>query len=243
MEWISEHAFNVDGVAYSSMVQGEGMVILKPREAIEQYQAMIEKERPRRIVELGIFNGGSTALLAQIATPEKLVAIEIQPQCRALDAFLADHDVPVSAYYGIDQANTDALDTIMAAEFGGPVDLVIDDASHLEEQTRASFNRLFPHLRSGGLYVIEDWSWAHHGITAPDASLQGVTPLSAFMVELMLVAGRLPRMIASVEVGHHMTTVRRGDADLRPDRFNVSRHLDPVGLEMVDLVRGVKSLS
>ncbi|MEO7573751.1 MAG: class I SAM-dependent methyltransferase, partial [Acidimicrobiales bacterium] len=156
MEWTSDQAFTLDGVAYSSMVKGVGMMVFKPRHAIEQYQAMIEQAQPRRIVELGIYNGGSAALLAQIARPERLVAIDNKEDCPALSAFLAAHpDLPVSAYYGVDQADTHALDRIMAAEFDGPVDLVIDDASHLEPQSRASFNRLFPHLRPSGLYVIE----------------------------------------------------------------------------------------
>ena len=40
---------------------------------------------------------------------------------------------------------------------GEPLDLVIDDASHLYGPTMASFEVLFPRLRPGGLYVIEDW--------------------------------------------------------------------------------------
>ena len=42
------------------------------------------------------------------------------------------------------------------------LDLVIDDASHLLPETTASFNVLFPRLRAGGLFVIEDWSWQHY---------------------------------------------------------------------------------
>jgi hypothetical protein len=46
---------------------------------------------------------------------------------------------------------------IIATEFGAmPLDLVSDDASHLLRETRASFNALFPRLRSGGEYIIED---------------------------------------------------------------------------------------
>ncbi|MEO7570827.1 MAG: hypothetical protein ABIX10_00160, partial [Acidimicrobiales bacterium] len=93
------------------------------------------------------------------------------------------------------------------------------------------------------LYVIEDWAWAHFGYPAQDAAHRGVAPLSALIVELMIVAGRRPRMIAGVEVGQFSTIVRRGEADLRPDRFNLSTQLDPVGQEMVDRVRGVRSLA
>jgi len=36
------------------------------------------------------------------------------------------------------------------------LDVVVDDASHLYRLTVASFDALFQHLRSGGLYFIED---------------------------------------------------------------------------------------
>jgi hypothetical protein len=38
---------------------------------------------------------------------------------------------------------------------------VIDDASHLYGPTKASLNVFLPLLRPGGLYLIEDWGWAH----------------------------------------------------------------------------------
>ena len=50
----------------------------------------------------------------------------------------------------------------MSAEFDDEqLDLVVDDASHYLDPTRASFDVLFPRLRPGGLYVIEDWTIPH----------------------------------------------------------------------------------
>ena len=49
----------------------------------------------------------------------------------------------------------------------GPLDIVIDDGSHVGPQTLVSFRFLFPRLRPGGIYVIEDmqtsYSRAHEG--------------------------------------------------------------------------------
>ena len=39
--------------------------------------------------------------------------------------------------------------------------MVFDDASQWYAETKASFNAIFPFLRSGGYYIIEDWGWAH----------------------------------------------------------------------------------
>ncbi len=41
------------------------------------------------------------------------------------------------------------------------INLVIDDASHLYQETKVSFETLFPLLRPGRLYVIEDWNSDH----------------------------------------------------------------------------------
>lgn len=43
----------------------------------------------------------------------------------------------------------------MAHELG-PFEIVIDDGSHCNEDVVTSFNALFPHVRPGGLYVVED---------------------------------------------------------------------------------------
>ncbi|RAS71037.1 hypothetical protein C8D87_1011338 [Lentzea atacamensis] len=43
----------------------------------------------------------------------------------------------------------------------GPFDVVIDDGSHLNEHVRISFHALFPHVRPGGLYVVEDLQTAY----------------------------------------------------------------------------------
>lgn len=38
----------------------------------------------------------------------------------------------------------------------GPFDIIIDDGSHLNEHIIETFKMLFPHVKDGGLYVIED---------------------------------------------------------------------------------------
>ena len=66
----------------------------------------------------------------------------------------------VRPFYGVDQGDKDQLTDIMDQEFGRrrPIDLVIDDASHLWDKTLASFEVLYPRLRPGGRFVIEDWA-------------------------------------------------------------------------------------
>ncbi|MEU6467429.1 class I SAM-dependent methyltransferase [Streptomyces sp. NPDC046976] len=53
-----------------------------------------------------------------------------------------------------DQGDVDFLE--QALDRTGPLDIVIDDGSHLNSDVLTSFRCLFPHLRPGGLYIIED---------------------------------------------------------------------------------------
>ncbi|GAA3861874.1 class I SAM-dependent methyltransferase [Saccharothrix violaceirubra] len=54
----------------------------------------------------------------------------------------------------VDQSDPDAL--VALDERYGPFDIVIDDGSHVNAHVRTALDVLFPRLRPGGLYVIED---------------------------------------------------------------------------------------
>jgi predicted O-methyltransferase YrrM len=250
LQWTSEENFTLDGVAYASLARNAEagrLSIFKGRPAIEQYEALVESTRPRAIMELGIYGGGSTALLAQLAAPAKLVAVEIHTaRVAALDAFITHQGLEqvVSAYYGVNQADTARLAEIVDHELGAtPLDLVIDDASHLIDETRASFNALFPRLRPGGTYVIEDWSWPHRSYVFPNPSYQGVPPVSAFALELALVAARDDEVIVDVTLQRGLAIVHRGPAALSPAGFDAASYLDAVGAEMVNALATTRTLS
>lgn len=252
-EWANDTDFTVGDVAFQSRDAAGGapatsdqMILLKPRFVIERYEAMLLAEQPQRILELGIYAGGSTALLAQLARPERLVALDVCPVRPKLERFIDEHDLrdSVRTYYGIDQANTDQLDQVLAEGFGGaPLDLVIDDASHLEAQTRASFNHLFPQVRPGGAYIIEDWSWPHQRMPHTHDEYQDVTPLSVLICQLVLAAACRPQVIAEVVVDDQWALVRRGPAALKTGPFDLDFRMDPVSREMLDRMAEARTLS
>jgi hypothetical protein len=47
----------------------------------------------------------------------------------------------------------------LIATIAQPIDIVIDDASHASHHQQIAFGHLFPCLRSGGIYAIEDLCW------------------------------------------------------------------------------------
>jgi predicted O-methyltransferase YrrM len=251
IEWTTDNTFTVDGVSFVSAAfltpdagAGPGhMFINKARKEIEEYAALIEEMGPRSILELGVFKGGSAALLALLARPDRLVAVDIEPSCSPLERFIEAQDLrsTISTHYGVDQADLARLDEIIADEFDAPIDLIIDDASHLVAETRASFNRLFPHLRPGGLYVIEDWGWAHARYADLPPVLRGVAPLSVFACELVLASACRPEVVAGFSGDANKLVIERGPRPLDPARFDVLAHFGDVGDDMVARVEGART--
>ncbi len=222
IRWRSDVECEIDGVSYASRPLANDLFestattfcIAKPRWAIEAIEALLARHHPATIFEVGMLTGGSTALLAQLAAPRRLVSVDIKPHpIRGLADFIATRGLTevVRPHYGVDQADSARLREVAAIEFGdGSLDLVIDDASHYRAETTATFNALFGLLRPGGYYLIEDWSWPHVQIDVwPDQS-----PLSLLVFELIIACGHHPEMIAAVEIDRGWALVRRGDAPI-----------------------------
>ena len=54
----------------------------------------------------------------------------------------------------------------------GPFDVVVDDGSHFSTQQKASLRLLWPHVKSGGIFICEDChtSWAYPWTTPEEVS-------------------------------------------------------------------------
>ena len=126
---------------------------------------------------------------------------------------------------------------------------MIDDASHLYVETKASFEELFPRLRPGGLFIIEDWASGHvmsklvaaafsddSAASAEQAKQfaeavaqrqqgRGPFPLHRFAVELMQVCSH-DDAVDEIKVDTDWVTVTRGPADLDPATFRIADHHD-----------------
>jgi hypothetical protein len=173
---------------------GEGLLLDKARPLLEELDEVFTARdfRAERIIELGIWDGGSSAFWFEYFQPEKLVAVDRLDRGDA-DAFrryveAKDAVSRLRTFWGIDQADRNRLAQLVADEFDFPLDLVIDDASHELHATRASFETLFPLLRSGGLYLIEDWNWeiypTFHQQDHPFAGREGLVSLVKELVDM-----------------------------------------------------------
>ena len=110
------------------------LAVMKRRELVGRYVELCARLQPRRVVELGINRGGSTAMLSELTMPDVLVALELDAEPVAL---LADYiearelGTSVQPHYGVDQADRAKVTDIVDRARGGELlDLVVDDASH-----------------------------------------------------------------------------------------------------------------
>jgi predicted O-methyltransferase YrrM len=185
--------------------------------------------RAERILELGIFDGGSVAFWAEALDPRTLVAVDLATRgdSEYFRAYLAarKHRGTVTTHWGVNQADRERLRAIVQSDFDAPLDLVIDDASHYYAQTKAGFETCFPLVRPGGFYIIEDWSWHHWPEYQAISPYRGHIPLSRLIVELAEATGTRTGAIASLTVQGTIAAVERGPAPLLPESFRLEEHI------------------
>ena len=191
----------------------------KTEELVQQYARFWTQRpafRPDHVFELGIWDGGSVAFWVECLRPRRHVAIDIQQKhdSEYFRRYLASRGAAhrIATHWGVDQSDGRRLAEIAAREFRGPLDLVIDDASHLYLPTRRSFETLFPLLRPGGLYIIEDWAWEHwRDFGTPDHVWFNETSLTKLVCELVEAAGSANRLIANLTVFGGFAVIERGE--------------------------------
>jgi predicted O-methyltransferase YrrM len=186
--------------------------ILKSEPYLRVYEDLASSFSPRSILELGIFQGGSYVFLDKLFKPCRMSAVDIRPQpVAALSQYVANKEERF-VHFSASQSDRQVLEHIVHTELANQLDLVVDDASHSYEQSKASFEILFPLLQPGGIYLIEDWSWAHRPeYQAPDARLSKDHALSNLLFEqLMLMGSTL--LIAEIRVWIFLYLIRKADS-------------------------------
>lgn len=113
------------------------------------------KDRPFTILEIGIAGGDSLTYWRDSYPNATVIGVDINPYEPN------DSSGRVFAYQG-KQQDTGLLDKIAATHAPDGFDIVIDDGSHIGHYTRLTFWHLMKkHMRSGGLYFIEDWGTSY----------------------------------------------------------------------------------
>ena len=250
VEWNSETSFVVDGLefygdleSYTERTSRDRVVILKDSRLLRQYLDFLAPHRIDNMLELGIWQGGSPLFYGLATDVKRVVALDIINRNLAPDLTgqapvmgLAYRNPAINEivegrglegkvklHFGVSQSDRAAVTKIMDSEFAGEkIDLVIDDASHHYEFSRKSFEIAFPRLREGGLYIIEDWQWAHMDVAEYQSGAKfGDKPaLTNFIFELLIAYGSHPDLFWNIVVRDWFIALQKGSKPL-PDDFNL----------------------
>jgi cephalosporin hydroxylase len=115
------------------------------------YESALPADRPIRMLEIGVFHGGSLQMWRDYLHSESIiVGIDIDPATKQFDDPARQIHVRIGA-------QQDAAFLRSVVEEFGPFDVILDDGSHVPSHMVASFRYLFSEgLKPGGAYLVED---------------------------------------------------------------------------------------
>jgi hypothetical protein len=104
------------------------------------------KKKKITIMELGVQGGGSLELWKQLIPEADIIGVDSDERCKEITGF----EIRICH-----QADPRLADR--------EYDIIIDDGGHLMSQQKNSFNLLYPKLKPGGMYIIEDLETSYWG--------------------------------------------------------------------------------
>ncbi len=110
------------------------------------------KDKPIKYLEMGILKGGSLLWAKNYFAPGSII--------QGLDANIVSAPIEGVDMFTIDQADSEGLTNFGKSD--GLFDIIIDDGSHVKSLTENTFNCLYPFLKPGGKYIIEDWGAGYY---------------------------------------------------------------------------------
>nr|WP_315592650.1 glycosyltransferase [uncultured Cupriavidus sp.] len=128
------------------------------------------RERPLRLLEIGIQNGGSLEIWSKFfPQAQRLVGCDINPDC----ARLTYDDARIQVIVGDANAPQIAAQVMSCSP---AFDVIIDDGSHKSSDIIKSFLLYFPQIENGGIFVAEDlhcsyWDAFEGGLYDPYSSI------------------------------------------------------------------------
>jgi cephalosporin hydroxylase len=127
-----------------------GRQINKWHQYFDIYEAHFSKFRNRPIVflEIGVQNGGSYKMFREYFGEEvKFYGIDVDPRCKEFE------EDGFQVFIGSQQDKTFLAEVISKIP---KIDIILDDGGHTMRQQIISFEILFKHLNTMGIYLVED---------------------------------------------------------------------------------------
>jgi hypothetical protein len=139
---------------YNYFLTNQGARIIKNAHYFRVYEQYFARfvNTPVLMYEIGTGEGGSAQMWKRYFGPmARIVTIDVRD---------CSHVAESQIYVRTGSQNDEVFLNGLLGEFGSP-DIVLDDGSHRMPDVNKSFDVLFPHLKSGGVYLVEDLNTAY----------------------------------------------------------------------------------
>lgn len=136
------------------------------------YEQYLSRAFDPVLLEVGWWKGESIRMWRDYFPSGTIVGVDLD----------AKTPVPGTHFRKADQADKVQMSAI-SREFG-PWDVVVDDASHISPLTISTFKILWPHLKPGGLYFVEDLQVSYHPDWMGNPNPEGGRTIMQFLRKL-----------------------------------------------------------
>lgn len=127
---------------------------------LDIYEAHLADIEVRDLLEIGVHRGESLRMWKNEFPGARIVGLDINPNCgkpEGCEVVIGSQDDP------------EVLRSL------GEFDVVVDDGSHLNRHILASFKALWPKVRPGGMYAIEDLDCSYADLTEHSQTWPGMS--------------------------------------------------------------------
>lgn len=151
----------------------------------ERLLSPLRHQENATILEIGIYEGASLKTWEEFFSRALIIGLDIHPQ----------PTMKQTTRCQIEQADqSNALQILDVGVRRGPFDVVIDDGSHRWDHQIDSFRLLFPFVKAGGYYILEDLDTSYGD--SYTAQYKGLSPISAagylhVLADYVTAGGRL----------------------------------------------------
>lgn len=122
----------------------------------EQYMNKFVGRSPV-IVEIGVQGGGSIQLWRKYLGPTaKVIGIDIDPGVRQNEQYYDENTTIVIG----DQGSPEFWDKFFVQY--PVIDILLDDGGHTMSQQKVTFEKVFPHISKGGVFICEDTATSYY---------------------------------------------------------------------------------
>jgi hypothetical protein len=124
---------------------------------IDVYQQCFStlQDSAQHVLEIGVWQGASHLMWQEYFSNASIYGIDFSKAPSTIKSLSVIKERGINIEIG-DQSKREDLQTALQGFNTPQFDIIIDDGGHTMEQQQITLGYLFPHLKSGGLFIVED---------------------------------------------------------------------------------------